>query len=65
MHSREQNELAELVVIFSIFTQWQVKMGLFSSEVAVFREYIFSFSLAVSIGAVCKSHLHGGKPASY
>ena len=36
----------KLGVIFSTFTQWQVKRGIFSSELAVFRG-TFSNSLAV------------------
>ena len=44
-----QNKLAELGIIFSTFTKWQVKRSLFSSEFVVFRGY-FSHSFAVFRG---------------
>ena len=40
-------------VIFSTLTQWQVKKGLFRTELAVFRG-IFQFHLQC-FGVVCKS----------
>ena len=46
------------VLFLSEVTQWQVKRGVSTSDLAVFRGHFFQFHLQC-LWLVCKSHLHG------